>query len=70
VISSSKQPQAQYVAAKNVSHEMTTDIDMYKTQKIKTPILEEGYSMDSHNAKDEELSELPSAVSTQEHSKT
>jgi hypothetical protein len=49
---------------------MTTDVDMYKTQKIKTPILEEGYSMESHNAKEEELSELTSAASNQETSKS
>jgi hypothetical protein len=53
-----------------VSEEKTTDLDfMYKTQKIKTPILEEGYSIDSHNAKSVELSELPSATSTEEQSK-
>jgi hypothetical protein len=70
VTSTTKQPPAQYVAAKIVSEEMTTDVDMFKTLKIKTPSLEEGYSMESHNAKEEELSELPSATSSQEPSKS
>jgi len=50
-----------------VSEEKTTDLDyMYKTQKIRTPILEEGYSVDSHNAKSVDLSEKPTANESEE----
>ena len=42
---------------------------MFRTQKIKTPILEEGYSIESHNAQSEDLSEMPSSTSTHDQSK-
>ncbi len=67
-------PAAQYVEAKIVCEEETTDLEtlnsaMFKTQKIKTPLLDEGASLDSHNADSAELSEVPAGEGSAARSK-
>lgn len=47
---------------KNIESETKkTDPEMYKTQMFKVPktVMEEELSIDSHNAKSEDLSEIP-----------
>lgn len=50
---------------KNIESETKkTDPEMYKTSIFKVPktVMEEEFSIDSHNAKSEDLSEIPSTV--------